>query len=85
MRMSVDWNNLTLRAKDIVSLLVFVGGIIFVVATQNQKLNEIIENQNENKTLFRDLNNRQSVSETEIKLLKQRVDAWDNNNKSIAR
>lgn len=90
MRMSVDWSNLTLRAKDIVSLIVFVGGVVFIVATQNQKLNEIIENQSENKVLFRELGIRQSKMEAEIsdiktdqKLLKQRIDAWESSSSQV--
>ena len=77
MRMAVDWNDLTFKGKDLVLTLVFVGGFVFNYATNNEKLNTIIENQSENKALFKDLVIRQTANETEIKLLRQRVDAWE--------
>ena len=78
MRMAIDWENLTFKGKDVILLIVFVGGFAFNYASNNEKLNTIIENQANNKELFREYGIRLSLTETELKLLKQRVDAWDN-------
>lgn len=82
MRMSVDWNNLTFKAKDLLLAVVFVGGFIFNYATNNEKLNTIIENQSETRSENKEIKARLSIIETETQLLKHRVDAWQNVNSS---
>lgn len=87
MRMAIDWDNLTFKGKDVLLGIVFVGGLTFNYASNNEKLNTIIDNQTENKVLFKELGIRQSKIEIEIsdikteqRLLKQRVDAFQNTN-----
>ena len=84
MRMAFDWNNITVKAKDVIGLCIGLVTAIWVAASINNNINnigddisEIRKAQQEFQKEYKDdreiINIRLNVVETDIKLLNQRV------------
>ena len=79
MRMAIDWENLTFKGKDVIITVIVVSGFVFNYASNNEKLNTIIDNQTANKELFKEYGVRLSILEMDQKLLKQQFETFQNN------
>lgn len=82
--MAFDWNNITVKGKDLIGLCIGLITAIWVASSINSNINNIGEDINEIRSSQKDFqkeyksdkevtNIRLNVVETDIKLLNQRV------------